>query len=364
MIERLEGKVENISVLQHLSQNLDLCEIQIDFDKLKIFYDSNDLLEFIGQDVSYTTRPDVVNGEKCLVICELVSLSTIQTVKSRDNIKLIPEGNKRTICNIESDKIRFGDFYPGVTALMSGWKLGTSSKARWYDCDLIDKNSRSFVVRLFASNANPETIENNLNACIAHYVHFDMESTKYGYQTKEILPMPNAVEESPEVVVARTLIQDMINEDSALKTYCQMTGFINQMSKVIDGEPGYGFVRMASELYMINAVDNISTELDIRAMKRAIICSRSYLLPHNTDWSRPMLNITKVLSIPELKNDHELMLILDVLSNEKPSETKLTYIKIRGLVNDIIDIRRGTLNENEKDSFNFSSVISSLNGLL
>jgi hypothetical protein len=119
---------------------------------------------------------------------------------------------------------------------------------------------------------------------------------------------------------------------------------------------------MASELYMINAIDNISTDLDIRAMRRAVICSRGYLLPKKTAWSRPMLNTNKIMTVPSLKADKELMLMVDTLSEEEASATKLTYIKIRGLVNDIIDIRRGI--ENEKDNSNIDDMRALLNGLL
>ena len=100
MIERLQGKVENISIIRHIGDNLDLCSMQIDFDNLKIFYDANDLMQFVGKEVEYTTRPDVIDGHAELVICELAVLSTIQTVASTENVKLIPEGNKRTMSSL------------------------------------------------------------------------------------------------------------------------------------------------------------------------------------------------------------------------------------------------------------------------
>lgn len=365
MIERLQGKVTSVSVLEHLGESLDLCEMQIDFDTLKIFYDANELMQFIDQDVEYTTRPDVVKGKPELVICELALLSTIQTVQSTDNIKLIPEGNKRAMCNIESRTIRFGDFYPGVVALMSSFKLGSSPKAKWFDCTMIDKVSKEFSVRLFSTNVSVEKMTEILTAFVGGYVTFDLESTKYGYQTKEIIGLPNTLEDSPEVVVSKEIIKKFIASDPALAEYNQRYNFIDVASKVIDGEPGYLFVRMASELYMINAIDNISSELDIISMKRAIICSRGYLLPHKSNWSKPMLNVNRAMIIPTLKGDKELMFILDIMSEEEASETKQTYIKVRGLVNDIIDIRRGVLHEKESNNgINFDAIAERFHGLL
>lgn len=365
MIERLQGKVSNISVIQHLKDNLDLCEIQIDFDNLKIFYDANELMQFIGQDVEYTVRPDMVNGKLDNVICELAVLSTIQTVASTDNVKLIPEGNKRTMCNIESRAIRFGDFYPNCVALMSGFELGSSNKSKWFDCKMIDKVSKEFSVRLFATNVDYDRMVEVLSALKGGYVTFDLESTKYGYQTKEIIGLPNTVEESPEVVVAKEIIRNLIMSDSALQDYDRRYNVMENLAGLIDGEPGYVFVRMASELYMINAIDNISTDLDIRSMKRAVICSRGYLLPHKANWSRPFLNLNRAMSIPSLKEDSELMFMMDVLSEEESSETKLTYIKVKGLVNDIIDIRRGVQNEKNSISNDSINAMSRMfNGLL
>lgn len=365
MIERLQGTVTNVSVIQHLKDNLDLCELQIDFDTLKIFYDANELVQFLNKEVEYTVRPDMVNGQLDNVICELAVLSTIQTVASTENIKLIPEGNRRTMCNIEAKTIRFGDFYPNSVALMSGYELGSSPKAKWFDIKMIDKVSKEFTVRLFASNVDYDRMVSILDGLKGGYVAFDLESTKYGYQTKEIVGLPNTLEDSPEVVVAREIIKNLIASDEGLTEYDRRYGFTETINSVIDGEPGYMFVRMASELYMINAIENISTDLDVKAMKRAVICSRGYLLPHKANWSKPFLNVNRGMSIPGLKEDSELMFILDALSEEEPSDTKLTYIKVKGLVNDIIDIRRGV--QNEKDNVNNAniSVMSSMfNGLL
>lgn len=361
MIERLQGKVENITFISRYDDGVELCSIQIDFDELKIFGLASDFMGYIGKDVLYSKRIDVINGKTEMVVYDLVLLSTIQTVSSTENIKLIPEGNKRTICNIASRTIKFGDFYPNCIALLSKVELGSSPKAKWFDCTCIDSESREFQVRLFSSD-NVDSVNSLLNSFIGRYVGFDLESTKYGYQTKEISVLPNDVEQSPEVTVAKEIVEQVINADEGLSDYNKKYNFITQMEATIDGEPGYQLVRMASEIYMINAIDNISTELDIQAMKRAVICSRGYLLPKKTAWSRPMLNTNKILMVPQLKTDKELMLIIDTMSEEESSSTKLTYIKIKGLVDDIIKIRRGIVDE--KDNIIIDDMRSVFNGLL
>lgn len=362
MIERLQGTVTSITRIESVGKGLDLCSIQIGFDDLKIFYDYSELLEYNGCDVQYTIRRDVVHGVPDLVICELVKLSTIQTVESVENIRLIPEGTKRTVCNFDITTARYGNYYPNVTALFSSYTLGTSAKSRWFDCTMIDMNSKVFMVKKFESDGSLDTVEHIYKDAVGKYVVFDLESTRYGFQTKEITTLPQSVELSPEVIVARTVLEKELKGDEALQKYCSNYDMLNVLSNLIDGEPGYALVRMASEIYMINAVDSISVGLDIRAMKRAVFCSRGYMLPHKTEWSIPLLNNSKIMQIPPLKTDRELMLIIDPLSREPMNSTKATYIKIRGLVNDIINIRRGI--ENEKDSSGINALTDMFNGLL
>lgn len=362
MITRLEGHVEKIKFIKKVGTSLDMCEIQIDFDTLIIFYDAGELMDFLNKDVTYTTRMDVVDGTTTQVICELAMLSTIQTVNSTENIKLIPEGTKRTVCNVDSTSLKYGEIYPNVVAYLSKYVIGSSAKAKWYDATLIDINSKEFEVRMFNASAGTTVGEAYMQACLGHYVNFDLESTKFGYQTKDFVALPNEVEESPEVIVAKQVVLDIINEDDGLRAYNEKYKLIDVLRGIIDGEPGYALVRIASEIYMINAVDNISTDLDIKAMKRAAICSRGYLIPHTIEWSRPMLNTNKILQIPALKSDKELISILDVLTAETPSSTKRTYLKVRQLVDDIIKIRRSVVNE--KDISTFADISSMFVGLL
>lgn len=362
MIQRLQGKVTRITLIENVGESLDLCEIQIDFDVLKIFYDYNELMEYQNCDVSYTTRKDVVKGVEDLVVCELVKLATIQTVASVENIRLIPEGNKRPLCNFDVKGARYGNYYPNITAIMAGYQLGSSPKARWFDCTLIDMYSREFVVRKFEPEGELDDVEDKYKKAVGHYVVMDVESTRYGYQTKDIDVLPQDVELSPEVEVAKSVLENVIAGDPGLQEYCTRFDFINNMMSVIDGEPGYALVRMASELYMINAVENISTDMEVQAMRRAVICSRGYMLPHKVEYSVPLLNSTKIMTCQTLKADKELMLIIDALSRETASSTKLMYIKIRGLVNDIINIRRGI--EDEEAIDNISTFGAAFNGLL
>lgn len=362
-MNRLEGHCNKVTFIKNIQDGLDLCEVEIDFDTCKCFYDVKELVNFVDSDVQYVIRQDVINGAVETVICEIAKLATVQTVATVENIKLVPADTSRTICNFAMREMRMGEFYPRLTALVASYEIGSSAKSQWFDIHLIDRESKECIVRLFAKHdGSIDDIEDRVKASIGKYVQFDCNYTRFGLQTDELNPLPNEVEMSPEVEVAKQIILKEIASDNGLQEFNASTNIVDILYNIVDGEPGYPLVRIASEIYMINAIDSISTGLDIRAMKRAAITSRGYLLPHNTNFSRPTMNVNKVLRCPNLKTDKEMLLILDPMAEEEPSSTKLTYIKIRNLVNDIISIRRG----NEEDNIAAFSpdIMHSLGGLL
>lgn len=363
MISKFYGEVESITFVKALDNGLDLCEIQIEFDRFKIFGDRTELVEYLNQYVEYVWSFDMIDGLQEKVIRDITLRKTVQTVQSTENIKLIPEGNKRTVCNFAIKDITAGDTHYGKVALLTGYDFRSSDKSKWVDLTLIDMESREFTMKLFTKKIEDDVDPYEaLPEYLGKYVEFDLNLTRYGYQTSGITPRLEPVELSPEVTVAKEVLRNVIDADEALTAYENAYHILDKLENVIDGEPGYALVRMASEIYMINAIDNISNNLDIQAMKRAVITSRFHLLPHKTKWSRSNLNINAAMRIGPIKSDIEVMLILDAASEEAPSDTKLMYIKIRGIVNDIIDIRRGF--RDEKTASTFAGAYTMFNGLL
>ena len=199
----------------------------------------------------------------------------------------------------------------------------------------MDKKAKQFVLRLFTSN-----LEGNVNAeevigeLVGHYVKFDINSTRYGYQAQAF-------------EVAITQIIQTVSTDKELMEYMTQYNFINILKGIIDGEFGYHLVAIASEIYCIKAISNISDEYNIQTLIRAAITSRGYLLPSKTKFSRPMLNTNKVLK-SKLNNDKDLILLLDALSEEEISPTKSVYIRIRKFIKQILNERRGLIDENKE----------------
>ena len=366
MYEKKKGHLESSRVLRNIRTGLSECMIQIDFSEYIIFYDPTELLAYINKDVTYVTRPDIVNGKEVEVICELALLTEVVTVDAKKtDIKLVPFDLKRPICNFNIREVKFGEYKVDCIAILTKLTLGESRKAKWLDCQMLDAYGHLFDLRVFITGTDQDTID-KYNVMVNGYVEFDMESTKYGFQSNEVKAINQEIEASPEIAVAKKVVLDHIAKDSVLQQVVTAVGFERGIDEYVDGEPGYLWVRMASEYYFIDALDNTTSGVNITSLYRAIVCSRMYALPHSNPWSHGIINVTKLVKFKELMSDEELRQILDVYYEKDPSDAKNLYYRIRALVDNIIDTRRGIINEeNYRKNLEFiSNCRSMFNGLL
>lgn len=359
-----EGTVESVKLIKTITGGLDMCSIVIDFDEYIAFYPFAELSTFLQERVRYDTRPDMVEGVIRNVLTDIILVSEVQTIDKVDNIKLIPKTKDRPMCNFDIHDIRFGSYQNGCTALLVKATPGESKRAKWTDCEMLDKNSNLFSIRIFNDKIvkdadNSIGIAENVNC----YVKFDLVSTKYGYQTEELYFVSDNTEPSPEVKIAKEIVQQAINEDPALVKYCSTYKFADAIDAHIDGEPGYLWVRMATELYLIQALENVADELNIISMKRAAICSNGYTLPHKDGWANNILNSVKILKIEGLNDDLELKMMLDPMFNLAPTSTKKMYLLIKDMVTNLINIRRN-IDEEDRNTSDIVKLRNYLNGLL
>ncbi len=362
MINKLAGHVDSVKVVAQIKGGFFECDIRIDFDEYKIFYDKDVLLSYVDKDVFYNVRPDVVHGLDCLVICEIALVTEVMTVDANKNSKLIPMDSRRPICNFNISDIKLGEFKPNCIAILTNYKTGFSAKAKWYDCTLIDAQSHLFELRLFTPDADPTKPQDTMNILLNGYVEFDIESTKYGYQASELRGIAQKVEASPEVAIAKTVVEKIVNADGPLLQYVTQTKLFQYLDEFVDGEPGYAYVRMASEIYLIEALANITNDIDERAMKRAVVCSYGYVIPHKDPWARSIVNVIRILKYTDLKADNVLKSLLDVAYEIKCDTTKVMYMAIKNMVSQIIDIRRGIKHEEMDDLI--SGYRNTFNGML
>lgn len=362
MINKLTGHVESVKVVAQINGGFCECDIVIDFDEYKIFYERDIIQSYVDKDVFYNVRPDVVHGQTVMVICEIALVTEVMTVDANKSSKLVPVDSRRPICNFRINDIKFGEFKPGCIAILTKYSMGRSAKAKWYDCELLDSQSHLFELRLFSPEADPTKPQDTMDVLLNGYVQFDIESTKYGYQTGELRGIAQKVEASPEVAIAKTVVERTVQADGALLEFVIDTKLFDYLDSFVDSEPGYAYVRMASEIYLIEALANITNDVDERAMKRAVVCSYAYVIPHNDPWARNIVNVIKILKHAELRADNVLKSLLDPGFEDKCTSSKLLYMEIKNMVSQIIDIRRGIKHE-EIDNL-ISEYRAAFNGLL
>lgn len=348
------GRVEKLSLLSHIKAGLDYCSIQIDFDELRIFGQYNDLIKYVGKYVKYSTAEDMYQGEMFTRVAEFCLEQTVQTVDRTENVKLLPQqADSRLGCNFSVDAIRAGDSEINCTALMCSYEKGASSKTKWVDLYMVDRNAKMFSLRMFTKdlvdNVDPELA---LEGMKGSYVRFNVSSTKYGLQTDRLEAVDYPVVPPPEVAIAVSQIEQHVCGDEQLLEYMQSYQYIETLKNVIYGEMGYHLVELASELYMIDMLSDISCEYDIKLLRRAAVTSRGYLLPSKNKFSKVILNTNKVLR-SALKNDMALITLLDMPGENEDTADKRAFYRIRKFCRQVINERRGFDEEDISADFNF-----------
>jgi len=361
------GTVNSVTLIEDFNSGISCCSVNIDFDTVYVFEEYAALTDLIGKKVSYDVRREVYKGVPVTVACNIADLHKIQTVEKTKDIRLVPErSDDRVGCNIDISTLKLGDLRHNCVAFLSSYTLGRSDKAEWVDCVMVDMKSKTFSFRIFVRNGSTEdcTVEEAIAAKVGHYVRFSITATKFGFQQVEdtkldLVDVPVLL--PPEVEVAIGIIVEAAKEDEALLNYMNYFDYIERLKKIIDIEMGYTLVEIASEISMIQAIQNISDIYDKKTMIRTAIASRGYLLPAKTKFSRPVLNVTKVLKT-ELGSDRELLLILDPAAEEEASPTKRMYMDLASFTSRVVNERRG-LNEEINEHINLDALRRRTGGL-
>lgn len=360
------GLVNSIKLIDTIRPRLDYMEIKIDSVPYKMFGEYSKVVKYISGTVIYDTVPDVYQGKVIERVVDLTEERVITTTKADSTSKLLPEEKGVSpVCNFDFASLPLGSKQNGVVCYLSSFIENCSDKARWFDLSVVDMRSKVYTLRYFSSfSAATDETRNILSQLIGKYIRVDITYNQYGYQVqqqKEIELHPADVVLKPEVEIACGIIQDACKEDADLSEYMRTFNYIPKMKNIIDIEPGYYLVRVAMEISLINAVSNITDTFIRRALVRAAVTSRGYLIDKKNELSKPILNINKILRSP-LQTDVELINILDALSGNT-TQTKRMYISIAKFAKYIIEERRGLVNEEEIIN-NYGSISDMLGGLL
>lgn len=355
------GTVESVTLIKRIKEGLDYCDIVIESIPYKIFGSYNENVQFINKRVLFETRPDMYEGRVIEVVASVVEKTVVQTVSEEKGVKLIPsETSVRPVCNYAIDAIQPGERLREVIVYLSNVTVDSSPKAKWYDLSVVDIKSKVYSVRYFSRRQDPGVNEEQvLNSWVGKYVVLNMLAlTKYGLQVdgSEDLPAIRVyhtdVVMPPEVDVAISIINSAVRNDAVLCSYMAKYNYIEKLKVLIDTEPGFHLVRVATELMIIKMLSNVTNIYPEQTLVRAAICARGYLIDRKNDFSKVILNVNKITRT-ELINDTALIDCIDVMS-EHTSPLKRVYIEIAKFANFIVDERRGLIDEKEIMSANYA----------
>ena len=117
------------------------------------------------------------------------------------------------------------------------------------------------------------------------------------------------------------------------------TQLIEHLKEVIDYEKGYALMRLAMELSMVESLENVTKDVDLNAIGRAILCSYGHYT-RTSVLSDSIANVTLALQFP-FENKTTVVPLLDVALEEKPKEYEVMH-SIQSAVAAILEVRKGT----------------------
>ena len=356
------GRVDTVKLIE-TGEGYHVLRVDIGLDSFILIGDYNEYINYIGEDVQYTTRKDIYKGEITDFINTVASIRVVQTVENKTQIDcLIPSDASNAISNFNVKSLAFGDQEYGCIALLTKYELNSSSKASWADLYMIDKFSKLFVVKLFTSFAG-QNYKDVLDNLVNRYVKFDIHYSKYGYQLHDIELVDVEVTVSPEVEVAYQFILEQVKQDDELLEYCTSSNLLEHLKEVLYYEKGYYLVEIASELMLVNTLKSITDIYDMKVLKRLCVTTRGYLLPRASKYSKGVGN-SIILSGTSLRKDDVLMQSVDSTHPES-KEVKQMYSMVRAMASFLLIKRKGDKDETEKilKSFADNFISTNANGV-
>ena len=319
----------SISLVKHLNDDCDLLQVTIDNSVNAYWiYSYADSGKYLNQEVIVDYRQDMLDGRLERFIATFIVPSVIQTLDATQDFKLFTDA----VDNYSN--VSFNDIQPGencaqciIYCTKSEYK--TSPKAVWHELTVRDRNFRIATVRIFDYDVR------NLELA-GSYIRCDLARNKYGFQTDFVSTVNQECPPNPEIELAKTYVLNYFSNNTAAQTFMTKFDIINTLLRACDYEIGYGFVRMAMELSMVNSMRNITNDIDIDIIAEAILTSRGYL-SRNSKLSSNVNNIMMAMSFP-WKDKEKLLQLLD-FESDLPEAKVLKNVK--ATVDELLEIRKG-----------------------
>ena len=310
----------------------DLLQVTINNDvKAYWFYSQSEAMQFVGQEVIVEYRKDILNGNPETFIKTFTIPTKVVTLDKEDNIKLYLDQTDNQ-SNVSFSEIADGETRPGCVVFCTSQKFASSPSATWQELKIRDKSMHVATLRLF-------NYTNHKAQFAGKYVKAELSRNQYGFKTDIIYPLPGEeAAPNPELAIAESFINNYFKDDEAAVGVMQTTNLIQFMKEDVDYEQGYGLVRLAMELSIVDSMKNVTKDIDLTAIGEALLCKRLYLT--RTSALSPMVNNIFIAQQIRWRNRSLVCRLLDDMLEEKPDEYSVMQ-DIQRMVSTILEVRKG-----------------------
>ena len=321
-----------ITLVETLASGDELLKVVIDNTTEAFwFYRYADAVKYLNEEVIVEYRKDVYKGQLCQFIATFVRPTVIQTLSATDNIKLYCDQEDNN-SNISFNEIGLGETRQGCIVYCTSCEFKSSSNAIWQELVIRDKSMHTAKLRLF-------DYDNKAANFAGQYIMAELTKSKYGFQSDLINPIAGEVPPNPEIAIAKTFISNYLVGDTVAQNYASSLNLLAFIEEAIDYEKGYGLMRLAMELSILQGMDNISKDVDLKSIGQALIASRGYMIKDSV-LSHSVNNIIIAYPMP-WENKALVLQLLDEANDVELAERKVMN-SIKSTVDTILEVRKGT----------------------
>lgn len=328
------AKCTSITKLETLPGNAgDLLQVVIDgVTSAYWIYDYSAALQYVDQEVIVDYRKDIYKGNLETFIATFTIPTLVTTLDKQEAIKLYVD-QVDNISNVSFREIEDGDERLGCIVFCTQSTFKSSTKAAWQELIIRDCTMHVATLRLF-------DYENKEADYSGMYIKTNLFRNQYGFQTEAILPLDKDVYVNPEIALAKNFIWNYFADDQIAMQYLSNTAVLEKIEAAVDYEAGYGLMRLAMELSMVDSMKNITKDVSLEAIGQALLLSRGYLTTASA-LSNSYTNVSVGMKyvFPQRRI---VMQLLDEALEEKPAEYPIMK-SIRETVDTILKVRKGIL---------------------
>lgn len=295
------------------------------------FHELADALQFVNQDVIVEYRQDVYNGNLCQFIKTFTTYTRVNVLDKQDNFKLYSDMTDN-FSNLSFNEIADGETRQGCIVFCTHSEFKSSPNSVWHELIIRDRMMHTAKLRIF-NYANKEADFSG------QYVMTELCRNQYGFRSEFINPVQGECPPNPEVDIAKQFIVNFFSMNVAANDFITKTDLYNHLDEVVDYEKGYGFVRLAMELSVIDAMKNITKDVNLDAIACALLASRAHIT--RTSILSPMVNNVFIAQQFAWSDKQLVIQLLDDCIEEHPTEYEVMK-SVQKTVATLLEVRKGT----------------------